>query len=131
METRRRRVQFNSLDGLNSRQAVSFVSHKHAIRLDSFQPDGISVCKNACALLSRRHLGGRLRRSAVRAKPLVDYDLVVCCLLLAELVINTGEDRMRFSVRRVQTSRFAKLNNCIIQLAEIFKNRAELEMRQN
>jgi len=76
-----------------------------------------------------RHLAGRLRRSVVQAKPLVDFDLVVCCLLLAQLVIDTGEDRMWLSVLRVQTSRFAKFYNGIIQLVEIFKNSAELEMR--
>ena len=64
-------------------------------------------------------------------KPLVDFGFVARCLLLAELVIDTGEDQMRFRVRRIQSSRFAKLDNGVIQLAEIFKNSAELEMRWN
>jgi len=82
-------------------------------------------------LQSHGHFAGRLRRGAVRMKPLVDFGFVARCLLLAELVIDAGEDQMRFRVCRIQTSCFAKLDDGIIQLAEIFKNSAELEMRWN
>ena len=73
----------------------------------------------------------RLRRGSVRAKLLIGCCFVLSRLLLAELVIDAGEDQVRFRVRRIQTSRFAKLGNGMIQLALIFKNSAELEMCRN